>query len=517
MKKVLLIVVDALASRVLLPAMDRGKLPNLLALTQTGSLDPQCVPVFPSITPGATASIVTGCYPRDHGILGAYWYDLENEELVYYSDDYWIIFNQGIDKFIEEFLIKLNHRRLQAETLYQRVERANLQAACLNYIIFHGDVSHTAQIPLLLSMLPGIPDSAEIYGPSILYLGDLVKTEFEATKERYTGQGGPMNRFGLTDEHTANILIHMAQNQLLPDFTLAYFPDNDFRSHEVGPEAAITTLEYLDKKLGELFAVYGEMETMLKEFCIIITGDHSQDDIHPDGAVAGIRLNELLTDLALVQPGEPWDQPDHLMVCPDMRIVQIYMRHPSLEKIEPIAARLLTDRRVDQVIWCECEQDQSKEPAAYYVATADRGRLRFWPGEAGPNTARDQYGHSWSWQGDLGPVSGHLSAANILTFREYPNAFERIAQGVSCRNSGHIWATARPGYEFQLPYTSIHAGGGSHGSLHVGDSTVPLLLAGAPAGIELPAPSRTVDVKPLCLSILGLDSRYSFSDNVFDS
>jgi hypothetical protein len=67
--------------------------------------------------------------------------------------------------------------------------------------------------------------------------------------------------------------------------------------------------------------------------------------------------------------------------------------------------------------------------------------------------------------------------------------------------------TARPGYSLHLSTTTgheIHAGGGSHGALHAEDSLVPLIMAGAPPGLQLPAHPRTVDVAALCLSALGL-------------
>lgn len=62
-KKVVLLVVDALTPRVMLSAMDAGRLPNLRRLCQAGFFDPACTTVFPSITPAATASIATGRYP----------------------------------------------------------------------------------------------------------------------------------------------------------------------------------------------------------------------------------------------------------------------------------------------------------------------------------------------------------------------------------------------------------------------------------------------------------------------
>ncbi|HEX3035194.1 MAG TPA: alkaline phosphatase family protein, partial [Thermodesulfobacteriota bacterium] len=392
MKKLLLIVVDALASRVLISAMQSGKLPNISALAKAGSLSNECSAIFPSITPAATSSLVTGCYPRDHGIPGAFWYDDEKGDVAYYGSDLWVIVNEGINTFFEDFLIHLNQQKLKVETLFQTVERAGLQAGCLNYIIFHGDVRHRVDVPLVLDVIPGVPSKEDIYGPSILYLGDFVgaarETDHEAVhrfgihkaakvfKDR--ARAGMFDRFGMEDDYTARTLIHLAQRRALPDFTVAYFPDNDFQSHEVGPHAAVTVLESFDTKLGELFAVYGRLEKMLQELCIVITGDHSQSDVQPDEEEAGIRLDELLKHFHLVDPGTLWDADDELMVCPNMGAAQIYFRDPRPESIKRVIWRLLDDPRVDQIIW-RAEFTEGNVPG-YRIVTHRRGSLHFWAG-----------------------------------------------------------------------------------------------------------------------------------------
>ena len=91
MKKVLLMVVDALATRVVQPALQEGKLPNRKRLVDAGQVAGNCVPVLPSITPAATCGIVTGNYPRETGILGAYFYDTQKDHAYYYGDDFCII------------------------------------------------------------------------------------------------------------------------------------------------------------------------------------------------------------------------------------------------------------------------------------------------------------------------------------------------------------------------------------------------------------------------------------------
>lgn len=495
MKKVLLIVIDACASRVLSRGIHQGKFPHMAALVQAGLFSPECTTVFPSITPAATSAIITGCPPCEHGILGASWYDTETEEIVYYGSDFWVILNRGIGDFVEDFLVKLNHQRLKAETLFETVERAGLQAASLNYLIYRGDTSHTASMPLGLGLLPGVPDARQIRGPSILSLGDLVAPQLESTGEPLETNGGILHKFGFEDDCTADLLLQLVRKDRLPDFTLAYFPDNDLSSHQLGPDKAITTLQHADARLGELIEAYGGLDSMLAELCLIITGDHAQTDILADEAEAAIPLDELLADFSAVRVGQPWTEENQLMICPDLRTAEIYFSQPKPDLQERVIVQLLTEERIDQVIWLG--------DGIYHVASPLYNRLQFWPGADGPNRAVDRYGRSWSWQGDLRTVGGQVSPQGIITFPNYPDAFRRIVGGLNCENSGAIWLTARLGYEFGLPNITIHTGGGSHGTLHKLDSTVPLLIAGAE--VQLPAYPSILDVKPICLQLLEIE------------
>ncbi|MEX2359388.1 MAG: alkaline phosphatase family protein, partial [Pirellulaceae bacterium] len=124
MKPVLLIVIDALASRVIRPAMEQGKLPNLQALADAGQVDWNSTAIFPSITPAATAALVTGGYPCETGIAGAYYYDQDNDHVHYYADDLGAIMRKGFSDFVEDFMIRLNRDHLRANTALREVEKA---------------------------------------------------------------------------------------------------------------------------------------------------------------------------------------------------------------------------------------------------------------------------------------------------------------------------------------------------------------------------------------------------------
>jgi hypothetical protein len=513
MKRVLLIIIDALATRVVLPAMREGRLPNMQALSQAGALNTECSAMFPSITPAATASIITGCYPRDHGIVGQQWYDAERDEVAYFGADVEVILERGIGSFIEDFLVAMNNQRLQAPTLYQYVERSGQQAACLNYLFFRGDQSHKVDMPLLLQVLPSVSGSYELYGPSILRLGDFVGPDSDIAELKLK-ESGPLNNYGMKDKHTAQTLLQMTERRTLPAFTLAYFPDNDFDSHSNGPATALRNVEQVDHLLGEMIESYGSLDALLDDVCIVLTGDHSQTDMLPEDEAPGIDLSEVLADFAIAEAGDTWDNDEQLVICPNMRSACIYLRQPTAKRMEHIARALLADERIDQVIWAAALTDP--DAPGHHIVTRDRGRIHFWPGSDGPQTAKDQYGGAWSWDGDLRTVDGQVSSDNVLTFPTYPNAFERIACAPHAADGLHLWVTAHPGYELVMPRIKLHPGG-SHGSLHKEDSTMPLLLAGAPAGVSLPEHPRIVDVAPLCLDVLGIEPRYAVGVSHLDS
>lgn len=507
MKKVLLIVIDAFATRIVVPALRAGKLPNFQQIVGAGRLQPNCLSIFPSITPAATCSIVTGCYPAEHKIAGAFWFDPQSAEIAYFGDEPRVIIREGIDKFFYDFLIRLNHQFLQSETLFEDTERHGMRAACLNYLWFHGIVPHEIKPPFLLRLLPGLRTDKTIRGPTICCLGDFVTSTIELTRKPLRAHGGMTRRYGFSDECTFELLLQLAKDGPLPNFTLAYFPDNDYESHDRGPAEAVDVLMAIDEQLSKLFAVYGGLDEMLKEVAIIITGDHSQSDLFSNPHERTIRLQEVLHDFTLVPPGEKWEHAEDVLACTNMRAAQIYLKQPDTQRDKVIEA-LLKCERIDQVIWRggpdnHREPDGSR-PQRFCIATPAGLRLEFWPCSDGPNTTADDYGAAWSWLGDLAVVDASVSNGR-LTFGDYPNAFERIAAGFADVD-GEIWVTAKIGHDFGLPGTESFSGG-SHGSLHALDSTAPLITAGVPSDVALPKHPRVIDVAPLCLAILGLTPR----------
>ncbi len=504
MKKVLLIVIDALSTRVIEPALERGDLPNFQRLADKGCFHRECTSIFPSITPAATCSIATGAYPFEHGISGAYWYNTDQDEIAYFGSDLLAIMNEGLGEYIEDFQIKLNIERLRVPTIFERIEsNGNLVDAVINYMWYRGTVEHETTTPLLLKLLPGFQLDKSMFGPHLMYVGDFVSTSVKGSE--LTSRGGVTRRFGFHDESTIDYLQQLAEHDSIPDFTLAYFPNNDFESHSAGPANALETVQAIDAALGQLMETLGGIDKMLEEYAVLITGDHSQSDLEENSAVD---LNQVLEHFDLVPAGKPWEQDEDMMVCPNMRSAQLYLQPKLWERRQSVIECLMGCDDVDQVIWCEDEKGLNDSyETCFHVQTRDRGHLTFrhMAGEgSGDNSqhGEDCYGARWTWSGELTAIDAELTKDGAIEYGDYPNAMERIAAAFF-GETGNIWVTATLGKEFCLPEIGCNKAG-SHGSLHVLDSTAPLIAAGLPGHVKVPQNLRITDLTPLCLEILDM-------------
>ena len=508
--KLLLVVIDAATPHVVCPAIRTGRLPTLQRLADAGDMHEASVTIFPSITPAATTSIITGGYPAEHGIAGASWYDERRQEIAYYGDDFWVIAREGFGEFIRDFLLRLNGDRLQAPTLFEMIERSGRFAACLNYLVFRGNVPHKVRIPGLIASLPGVPLTETVEGPSMLSLGDFVGGRLrqgygaQAHGHKLRDKGGLLHRFGMDDASTGALLKDLFSRPPLPDFTVAYFADNDYRSHDVGPFNALPVVEAVDTMLGEAFEAAGGIERVLEDVCVIVTSDHGHCDVIGDHARAVIRLDKLLGNFRQAALGRPWRERDEIMICPNMRAAQIYVRRASPDIVHRLIADALSDPRVDQAMWCTT---LTRPGAEGYSVASRRGRVQFRRSRERDAPAVDAFGGAWDWMGDQGALGFHQDG-RFLEFDLYPNAFERIVGVLDLDKSGEIWVTAKPGCEFEVPGGKAHVGGASHGALHKLDSLSPVVIAGGMARPQLPRSFRSIDIAPLIMQLLGMPMRY---------
>jgi hypothetical protein len=141
---------------------------------------------------------------------------------------------------------------------------------------------------------------------------------------------------------------------------------------------------------------------------------------------------------------------------------------------------------VDVVTWLEGEEA---------VVLSERGELRF----RGGGELADERGGTWSMDGEVATLALNVQDGRV-TSASYPDCLERIWSALNCPNSGDVLVSAGGGYEFTDWGGVAHVGGGSHGSLHRGDSLGVLLFAGTgPSKKDAPNAWRIRDVTPMCL------------------
>ena len=227
----------------------------------------------------------------------------------------------------------------------------------------------------------------------------------------------------------------------------------------------------------------GGPDEFLDSHAVIVMSDHSQIAV-----VDQVNLAQALGSYSLLRPEEPDVEGADIAICPSQRSGQVYVLDPNRRaELAPRIARELNDvEGVDVVMWLEGDEA---------VVVSERGELRFTAG----GELVDGRGGAWSVEGDHETLVLNVEDGRV-TSASYPDSLERIWSALTCPNSGDVLVSAGGGYEFTDWGGVAHVGGGSHGSLHRGDSLGVLLFAGTgPRKQDAPDEWRIRDVMPMCL------------------
>jgi hypothetical protein len=108
-------------------------------------------------------------------------------------------------------------------------------------------------------------------------------------------------------------------------------------------------------------------------------------------------------------------------------------------------------------------------------AAVERGDavLRFRPG----GEVADLRGGSWEVEGDLAALEASVDGGRLRS-ETYPDPLARVWSALTAPHAGDFVVSLEPGFEAVDWGGVSHAGGGSHGALHAGDSLGPLLFVG---------------------------------------
>jgi len=501
-KKLVLTYVDSLRTDMLLRTVAAGRAPNCAALIERGTLIPDCVSSFPSVTPVACAEMVTGEGAEGHWISGMNWYQRLERRYVEYGSSLEASRAFGVFRALYDLVYNMNlaHLNPDAATLFERLDDAGLRTACTPFLIYRGRHRHRVSLEGLMRRAveaTRLKFRHHTWGPAELFYGDLYASSQVPCK--------PSSIPGSRDGYSACIAAELAAKDGF-DFLLFSLPDNDNYSHRFGPEASVESIAKADHCLGKLFEATGGIDAFLDAHALILLADHSQTPVH-----RGLPLVDLLArEWSVLRPSDSIPERAQLAVSPTGRAAHVYLLPGEGERADHAAVRgaLASIEGVELICRLEgadgapLRRDEPGRPEAGAAAVVERGErsLRFRPG--GGTT--DQRGGGWDIEGDPAVLEARIEDGRLLG-ATFPDPLQRVWAALQSPHAGDFVLSLAEGYE-SVDWGGVsHVGGGSHGSLRAGDSLGPLLFAGCgPDGAEEREQWALRDVAPIVLAHFGL-------------
>ncbi|HEU5104410.1 MAG TPA: alkaline phosphatase family protein [Solirubrobacterales bacterium] len=475
-KKLVLTYVDSLRTDMLERAVAEGRAPTFGALIERGVLIPDCVSSFPSVTPVASAEMVTGVGADRHWISGMNWYHRLERRYVEYGSSLEATRAFGVFRALYDLVYNMNlaHLSPEIETVFESLEDAGECTACTPFLIYRGRQRHEVSLEGLLKRAVDVTKLKfhhHTWGPTELFYGDLYASRDVPCKSTSIP--------GVRDGYAACCAAELLKDDLY-DFLLLSLPDNDNYSHQHGPEASVESIAKADRAFATYAEEAGGLDEFLAGHAVILLADHAQTEVH-----RGLPLAELLSaEWSVLQPSEERPERSQLAVSPTGRAAHVYLLPGEGERAEPleVAARLGVIEGVDLVCRLEGADGmplQRVEPGmpagGGEWAVVERGdaRLRFRPGDE----VADLRGGRWELDGELEALAAKVVEGK-LSSETYPDPLARVWSALTAPHAGDFIVSLELGFEVVDWGGVSHAGGGSHGALHAGDSLGPLLFVG---------------------------------------
>jgi Uncharacterized proteins of the AP superfamily len=136
MKKVIVFVIDSLHPVVLGRILSEGNAPAFRFLAKHGTYFDSVISSFPTMTPVATSSMITGTWPDRHRVPGFIWYNEEKRKIVDYGATLRSVLKIGPEKVLRNLLNKLNEEHLapKVSTLYEKLEARGFTTGNINFL-----------------------------------------------------------------------------------------------------------------------------------------------------------------------------------------------------------------------------------------------------------------------------------------------------------------------------------------------------------------------------------------------
>ncbi|MFH1774397.1 MAG: alkaline phosphatase family protein [Methanobacteriota archaeon] len=232
-KRAIIVIVDGARKDKTYQVANNKPAGNITWMINNGVKVENPVDAFPSITVVNHPSILTGAYPRTHGIVGAgVWDKGTNEYTDYYSK-------------IENFIFDVINNDLQVPTIYEALPAEKISRVFTEFVERGSDSSDT---------------SWSAYA------------NIEACKI------SPWARDYFCKAADTDVMDDILDNRIRDnrnfDLMVIWFPGNDVFSHLEGPDATDVTLNNIDDQIGRLREFLGQ--AIVDETVFVLTSDHGQ-------------------------------------------------------------------------------------------------------------------------------------------------------------------------------------------------------------------------------------------------
>lgn len=235
-----------------------SKQPNFSKLIKNGALIKNVESVYPSLTYPAHATIVTGKYPKNHGVINNTVLDFKNDN----PDWYWY------------------RKYIKGDTIFDLAEKSGMKTCSILWPV-------TARSKITYNM------------PKIFctkrYDNQILKSALAGSKIYQVNMNKKFGylRQGMEEPYLDNFATEVAKKtirELKPNLILLHLIDSDSQKHKYGIEnkEVIESLKRHDERLGEIIESL-KLAGIYEDSTIIALGDHSQINVNNV-----IKLNSIL-------------------------------------------------------------------------------------------------------------------------------------------------------------------------------------------------------------------------------
>ena len=235
-----------------------SKQPNFSKLIKNGALIKNVESVYPSLTYPAHATIVTGKYPKNHGVINNTVLDFKNDN----PDWYWY------------------RKYIKGDTIFDLAEKSGMKTCSILWPV-------TARSKITYNM-------PEIFCTK-RYDNQILKSALAGSKIYQVNMNKRFGylRQGMEEPYLDNFATEVAKKtirELKPNLILLHLIDSDSQQHKYGIEnkKVIESLKRHDERLGEIIESL-KLAGIYEDSTIIALGDHSQINVNNV-----IKLNSIL-------------------------------------------------------------------------------------------------------------------------------------------------------------------------------------------------------------------------------